>query len=63
MKVSIELEKEMWETLRDAIADIACWHYGFESAKPDYYAPPQLRQLIDVGTIIKGKLRDQTEGQ
>ena len=58
MKITIELEQVMWETLSDAIADVACWHYGFASAKPDYDAPPQVRDLIDMGTIIKGKLRD-----
>ena len=58
MKINIELEQEMWETLRDAIADVACWHMGFGAAKSDYEQPPQLSQLIDIGTIIKHRLRN-----
>lgn len=35
------------QAVKDAIADVLCWHHGFEAAKPDYNAPPGLRTLND----------------
>jgi len=51
--VSIRMTRHEWETLRDAIADVACWHLGFQAAKPDTKGPPQLQELIDLNAKIK----------
>lgn len=52
----IDLPKHTWELLRDSIADVACWHMGFAAAKPESEQPPQVRQLIDIGGLIKSAI-------
>lgn len=42
-----------FQKVKDAIADVACWHFGFEAAKPDYKAPPQLQELIEFGSKLQ----------
>jgi len=41
------------QSLKDAIADVLCWHNGFECAKPDYKAPPGLYILERFGTDLQ----------
>lgn len=52
----ISLTKEQWELIRDATADISCWHMGFKAANPDYDPPPQLRALSDLISDLKHKV-------
>ena len=52
----ISLTKEQWELIRDATADISCWHMGFKAANPDYDPPPQLRALSDLISDLKRKV-------
>lgn len=52
----INLNKEQWELIRDATADISCWHMGFKAANPDYEPPPQLRALCDLISDLKHKV-------
>lgn len=52
-KVKITLTTCDWEILRDGVADIACWHLGFEAANPNYKPPPQLNDLVNLMTMIK----------
>lgn len=52
----ISLTKEQWELIRDATADIGCWHMGFKAANPDYDPPPQLRALSDLISDLKHKV-------
>lgn len=53
----ITLNKDQWELIRDATADISCWHMGFRAANPDYDPPPQLRALTDLIGELKLKNR------
>jgi len=52
----ISLTKEQWELIRDATADISCWHMGFKAANPDYDPHPQLRALSDLISDLKHKV-------
>ena len=52
----IELTIKEWELIRDGWADVACWHHGFASAKPNYEAPPQLEAVSDLISHIKNRL-------
>jgi len=54
------LSEQEWILLRDAFADIACWHMGFREGRPDYNAPPQLRELSDLMTKLKRRALEQT---
>ena len=59
-KYKFELNEKDWLTLRDGMADIACWHNGFAAAKPDYYGPPQLKDATDTVSIMKRQALDQS---
>lgn len=56
MNFKVEFSKEEWELVRDATADIACWHKGFKAANPDYEPPPQLQALLDLVGSTKSKI-------
>ena len=50
---TIALTKEEWELLRDGVADVACWHYGFSAANKDHEPPPQLKAMLDLMGSLK----------
>jgi hypothetical protein len=47
------MTKSQLQALKDAIADVMCWHNGFECAKPDYNAPPGLYTLQSFGADLQ----------
>lgn len=56
MNYNVEFSKEEWELIRDATADIACWHRGFKSANPNYDPPPQLEELVNLVSKTKSEI-------
>lgn len=54
----IDWPKEKWEFLRDNIADVACWHMGFQAANPDHRPPPGLNELEGFGIEIRNAARN-----
>lgn len=46
-----------WLVIRDAAADISCWHMGFKAANPGYHPPPQLKEFEDVIRELKYRVR------
>lgn len=52
----LTISKMEWLLMRDAVADIACWHMGFAAAKPDYQEPPQLKALSDLMNDLKRRV-------
>lgn len=63
--MKIDFPREKWELLRDSIADVSCWHMGFNAAKGNdsYHAPPQLRDLEDLAKEIQIKIKDDIKVQ
>jgi len=58
---NVEFNKKEWELIRDAVADISCWHMGFKAANPDYEPPPQLKALTDLVSDTKSKVARVTK--